>query len=38
VTSSPVAEIPLVLIPAFFVPLLAITHFAAIFKALKLRQ
>ena len=38
VTSSPVAEIPLVLIPAFFVPLLAITHFAVIFKALKLRQ
>ena len=38
VTSSPVAEMPLVLIPAFFVPLLAITHFAAIFKALKLRQ
>ncbi len=38
VTSSPVAEMPLVLIPAFFVPLWTITHFAAIFKALRLRQ
>ena len=38
VTTSPVAEMPLVLIPAFFVPFLAITHFAAILKALKLRQ
>ena len=37
VKSSPVAEMPLVRIPAFFVPLLAITHFAAIFKALRLR-
>lgn len=38
VTTSPVAEMPLVLIPAFFVPFLAITHFAAILKALKLRR
>ena len=35
VASSTVAEIPLGLIPAFFVPLLAIMHFAAIFKAFK---
>ena len=38
VTSSPVAEMPLVLIPASFDSLLAITHFTAIFKALSLRQ
>jgi hypothetical protein len=37
-SSGAVAEMPLVLIPAFFVPFLAISHFAAILKALKLRQ
>lgn len=38
VTTAPVAEMALVLIPAFFVPFLAITHFAAILKSLHLRR
>lgn len=35
---SPIDVLPMILIPAFIVPLLALTHFAAILKSLHLRR
>ena len=38
VTTAPMAQLPLVLIPAYFVPIFMVLHLGALFQARRLRK